>query len=108
MHVKLGPLQQIGTYWYFMNSTVELWVGREGQPSELVISAPGRNLEVNTDPLQKYGQIWLLPYSGSDTYPQGGTVWYDELIISTSKLNDPNGVASATQPPTAPTGLTLK
>jgi len=109
LHVKLGPLQQIGSYWYFTNSTVDLWLAREGQPSELAISAPGRNLEVNDDPLQKYGQIWLLPYSGGDTYPQGGTAWYDELIISTSKLPDPNSVATpGIQPPAAPTGLTLK
>lgn len=108
VHIKLGPRQQIGNYWYFANSTVELWLGREGRPSELAISAPGRNLEA-TDALDKYGQIWLLPYSGSDIYPNGGTIWYDELIISRSKVPDPNSVATpGVQPPAAPTGLTLK
>ena len=103
---RFSKSEVIGT---FTNSTVELWLGREGQPSELAIGGGARNLEVNTDPLQKYGQIWLLPYSGSDIYPQGGTVWYDELMISTSKLPDPGSPApTGSQPPAAPSGLTLK
>jgi chitodextrinase len=108
VHVKVGPRQQKGGNWFFVGSLVELWLAREGRPSELVISYT-RDLEA-TDPAQKYGQIWLLPYSGSDVYPSGGTVWYDELVISRTRIADPGGSAPPTSAdttaPSTPTGLT--
>jgi Fibronectin type III domain len=116
-HVKLGPKQQKADgYWYFVGSHIDLWIAREGEPSQQIFNWGPYDLEASaikgsgggTDD-QRYGQIWLLPYSGSDIYPNGGITWYDELIISTVKIPDPNSVATPrVQPPTAPSDLTLK
>lgn len=101
MHVKVGPRVNDE----FTNSYVELWMAREGQPSELVIQWGPYNLSVGslTDN-QRYGKIYLLPYqTGKDptqSYPTAYT-WYDELIISRNKIADP-GATSTTSTTTAP------
>jgi hypothetical protein len=77
----------------FTQSYVNLWIARDGQASQQVFAwgpyhlsagAPGDN--------QRFGKVWLLPYdTGKDptvTNPVAYT-WYDELIISTSKIADP-------------------
>ena len=89
MHVKLGPRVNDE----FQGSTVEMWMAREGKPSELVIKWGPYNLSAGSSTEnQRYGKVWLLPYntnrSASSTYPTAYT-WYDELIISTTKINDP-------------------
>jgi len=99
----------------FVNSYIELWVAREGQASEQVINWGPYNLSAGTVAEdQKYGKVYLLPYHSykdpNQTTPTAYT-WYDELIISTSRIPDPGGSVpppSTTQPPAAPTGLTLK
>jgi hypothetical protein len=86
--IKTGP--RILDEW--ANSVVTLWVAREHQPSEPVI-----NFSINLtagDPASdlKFGKVWLLPYdTGKDptqVHPTG-FVWYDELIISTTPIADP-------------------
>jgi hypothetical protein len=77
----------------FTNSFVELWVAREGQPSQLVINWGPYNLSAGSASAnQQYGKVWLLPYNtGKDatvSYPTAYT-WFDELIISTQKIPDP-------------------
>jgi hypothetical protein len=117
-HVKLGPKQQKADgFWYFVGSHIDLWIAREGKPSEHIFNWGPHDLEASairgsgggTDD-QRYGQIWLLPYSGEGIYPAGGVTWYDDLIISRSKIADPNGGAQTpvSQPPVAPTGLSLR
>lgn len=100
VHIKTGP--RVGDE--FVNSYIELWIAREGQPSERVINYGPYNLTAG--PLGenlKYGQVWLLPYdTGKDTtvsHPTGYT-WYDELIISTTKLPDPTTTTPSTSNPT--------
>ena len=101
VHLKPGPLgtatdsltgkQKSG----FTRSTVEMWVAREGQASVKTHSFSGvvlRRHDGASDTGEKYGKIWLLAYNtgkdSSKTYPEAYT-WYDELIISKSKIADP-------------------
>jgi hypothetical protein len=77
----------------FTNSFVQLWVAREGQPSQLVINWGPYNLSAGSATAnQQYGKVWLLPYNtGKDatvSYPTAYT-WFDELIVSTQKIPDP-------------------
>jgi hypothetical protein len=95
----------------FVNSYVRMWAAREGQPSELAIDWGPYNLTAG-DPIknQRFGKVWLLPYNtGKDSnhnHPTAYT-WYDELIISTSKIADPTHSKGQDDntPPAAPTSL---
>jgi chitodextrinase len=105
VHVQTGPRQGDE----FADSFVELWIAREGQPSELAIRWGPYNLTAGSPgENQEFGKVWLLPYNtgkdSSATYPETQT-WYDELIISRERVADP-GISPPepdTQPPTAPT-----
>jgi hypothetical protein len=106
---------KVGTWYkndgnYHRNSAIEMWISREGQPSELVHSWKTYDL-ANNDSAAKYGKVWLLPYnsgkSSSHSHPEGYT-WYDELIISRNRVPDPGTASTPQQPPAAPTNLTLK
>jgi hypothetical protein len=113
---------KIGTWYknngvYRKDSTVQLWVAEEGQPSRLVIDrdpakGTGYDLVNLTNNVMKYGKVWLLPYhtgkDSSQTHPAAYT-WYDELIVSRNKIADPGtGGGTSTSPPAAPTALTLQ
>ncbi|MFO0706542.1 MAG: hypothetical protein U0412_06780 [Nitrospira sp.] len=106
VHVKIGTwYRNDGSY--HQDSTVQLWMGREGQPSKLVVdlspepgtvfglSIPGSGNGydlANSDPAAKYGKVWLLPYNThkdpTESHPVGYT-WYDDLIIARKKIPDP-------------------
>ena len=111
VRIKTGP--RVGDE--FTNSYVELWIAREGQPSEQAFNWGPYNLSAGSSgDNQLFGKVWLLPYntgkSSSQSHPTAYT-WYDELIISRTKIPDPGGSVpppSTTQPPAAPTGLSLK
>lgn len=99
----------VGT-WNTWSSTIQLWVGREGEASTLVIdcsptvtnkcingvdsSADNGWYLHNSDTTYKIGKVWLLPYhtnkGATQTTPVAYT-WYDDLIISTQEIADPNG-----------------
>lgn len=109
MHIKVGTwYRNNGVYKH--DSTVQLWIAEERKPSGLAIdfsphdpscsaqqvSVPpcqtGYDLvRVNT-PEAKFGKIWLTPYNTGKnpavSHPVAYT-WYDELIISTNKVADP-------------------
>jgi len=117
VHIKVG-------HWDKWDSTIQLWVGREGQPSVLVIdcsptaakpcnngadsSAAGGWFLHNSDPNFKLGKVWLLPYhtnkDPNQVTPTAYT-WYDSLIISRNKISDPNGIAGVR--PMPPQSLTV-
>jgi hypothetical protein len=87
---------KIGTWYkndrrYPGNSTIELWVGREGEASRRAVIAKNYDI-ANTTPGAKYGKLWLLPYqTGKDAkqeHPVGYT-WYDEVIVSRAPIPDP-------------------
>ena len=109
VHIKTGPRVSDE----FTNSFVQLWIAREGQASQLVINWGPYNLSAGSaSEDQRYGKIWLLPYntgkSSSQSHPTAYT-WYDELIISTTKIPDPSTTTPpSVQPPAAPTSLTLQ
>ncbi|MGE0761836.1 MAG: hypothetical protein AB7N80_01030 [Bdellovibrionales bacterium] len=89
MHVKLGA--RVGDE--FKASHVKLWGAREGRPSELLIDWGPYNLTAGqVGANERYGKVWLVPYntgkSAAQAHPTAYT-WYDELIISRSKIADP-------------------
>jgi hypothetical protein len=90
VQIKIGP--RVGDE--FVNSTVTLWMAREGKASEPVIAWGPYNLSAGSaSDNQKFGKLWLLPYntnkSASATNPTAYT-WYDELVISRTKIADPS------------------
>jgi hypothetical protein len=77
----------------FTQSYVNLWIARDGQASQQVFAWGPYNLSAGAPgDNQRFGKVWLLPYdTGKDatvTNPVAYT-WYDELVISTSKIADP-------------------
>jgi hypothetical protein len=96
VHVKPGPRGR-GTSSLegpdiegFTDSTVQMWAAREHQPSVLIHDWKGLVLR-ETDGLE-YGKVWLLPYQSDKNASQvhaDAYTWYDELIISKSRLADP-------------------
>lgn len=115
VHVKVGTWYKNDGV-YHNNSTIQLWVAEEGQPSRLVIDrnpANGTGYDIaNNDAAAKYGKLWLLPYhtgkSSAQTNPTG-YVWYDDLIISRNKITDPGSSGgSDLQPPSAPVNLRVQ
>lgn len=96
VHVKIGTWYQ-NDHVYHHDSTVQLWVARQGEPSKLVIdfrpnSPQGGYDLANSNPQARYGKIWLLPYDSNKSplqdHPTAYT-WYDELIVSREKIPDP-------------------
>jgi hypothetical protein len=107
IHVKIGTWYKNDAN-YHQDSTVELWVAKEGQPSKLVVNLspepatlfglkiPGTGTGydlANNEPAAKYGKLWLSPYNTHKdpamNHPTAHT-WYDELIISTTRIADPS------------------
>jgi hypothetical protein len=77
----------------FAGSQVTMWMARENKPSEVVIDRVPYNLTAGPPAEnQRFGKVWLLPYNTgkdpSEAHPVAYT-WYDELIISKSKIPDP-------------------
>jgi hypothetical protein len=96
VHIKTGP--RVGDE--FENSYVDMWMAREGKPAEPVFAWGPYNLSAGSaTENQRYGKVWLLPYSGSEVFPAGSVTWYDELIVSRNKIADPTSGPSP-QPPT--------
>jgi hypothetical protein len=97
LRIKTGPRVKDE----FAGSHVTLWMARENQPSEMVVNFGPYNLSAGAPAdNQKFGKVWLLPYNtGKDptqTHPVAYT-WYDELIISRSKIADPASVRQQKQ-----------
>lgn len=112
-HVHVGPLGLLsdggGLSTYYTNSHVDQWISREGGPP-----IQTQDYNINLGPInptsQKYGQIWLLPFSGSENFPLDATVWYDDLIISTQRIAEPTAVGPTvcvTKAPGAGTTITI-
>jgi len=87
---------KIGTWYrndgkYHRDSTIRLWVAEAGRPSKLAVNETKYDI-ANDNPVAKYGKLWLLPYhTGKDPSQRHPTAytWYDELIISRSRIADP-------------------
>lgn len=91
----------------YKNSRFRMWLQRENGAEELVADHT-RDLRANneTNGNNKYGKIWLTPYntnkSAAESHPEAYT-WYDNLIISTTKIAAPGAVGSGL--PAAPSAL---
>ena len=88
VHVQIGA--RVGDE--FKNSFIALWGAREGQPSELLIQWGPYNLSAGpAGTNERYGKVWLLPYNTGKSSVQTNPIaytWYDELIVSTQKIQD--------------------
>ena len=61
LHVKFGK-DYLNDRNYRHDSTVELWIAREGQPSKLAISMTDYDLVQHDMSAINTGKLWLLPY----------------------------------------------
>jgi len=89
VHIMTGPLVN----GEFQNSHIDMWMAREGQPSQQVLNFGPYNLTADPTLNERFGKVWLLPYQtkkdpNAGPYPIAYT-WYDELIISRNKIADP-------------------
>jgi len=87
VHLKIGPRVNDE----FVDSRVQLWIAREGQPGQLPIDWGPYNLTAGEPQSnQKFEKIWLLPYNTNKdptvSYPVAYT-WYDNLIVSTQLIS---------------------
>ncbi len=105
VHIKVG-------HWDMWDSTIQMWMAREGQPSLLLVDCSptasdkcnepndgvgdvnGWYLNTDHGNTYKIGKVWLVPYhtgrSGNAAQGPATSVWYDDLIISRTKIPDPN------------------
>jgi hypothetical protein len=108
VRIKTGP--RVGNE--FTNSYVELWIAREGNASEQAFNWGPYNLSAGSSgDNERFGKVWLLPYntgkSSSYSHPTAYT-WYDELIISRTRIPDPGGSTLPAEPPAAPSNLSVQ
>jgi len=136
IHVQLGPegtaRSSIGDATQrrgFINSTIEFYVGRAGQPLQLAHRQGGiviprgehwnSSTGINPDnpgdpgysggwgpsdghPNARYGKLWLLPYNTQKDPAethQDASIWYDEVIVSRQRIADPMTGGSTGGPP---------
>lgn len=100
--IKTGP--RVGNEW--KGSVVSLWIAREGRPSELAFEYPIALSAGDPALDQRFGKVWLLPYqtrkNSSQVHPAAFT-WYDELIVSRTRIADPSSMTVIVPAP-APVG----
>jgi hypothetical protein len=99
VHVQVGRWYRNDRN-YHQDSAIELWVAEEGKSSQLVISRRRYDI-ANVNPAAKYGKVWLLPYHTGKNPAQAhavGYVWYDELIVSRTKIPDPGRILEGLRP----------
>jgi hypothetical protein len=96
VHMKIGTFNN-------PTSVADVWFGHEGQPARLIENAADAAVPQNgAGTVNKYGKIILLPYNTAGTAQVSGAFWYDDLIVSTRRIPDPD-VAT----PNAPDLLSL-
>jgi hypothetical protein len=100
MHIKVSKWNEPKT------STFEMWVNYENGPSVKIFDsalAGGFTYFRTEDPNAFFGKIWLLPYNTNkdptENHPTAYT-WYDDVIISRSRIPDPGTTAKTPNPPT--------
>lgn len=88
LHLQVG-------HWYRndgvhpADGALELFVARQGGPSELVIARSGYDF-TNTSPDARFGSVWLRPSNvGVLSAPANMRTWYDELIVSRERVAEP-------------------
>ena len=84
------------------DSRIEAWVGREGQPSVKIIDVSGITLRrdggTDENDTEGYGKVWFTVFHTAlepdPTGRQDADTWFDELIVSKSRIPDPLAVKS--------------
>ena len=96
-HIKIGT-------WGQPNSVIEQWVAHAGQTSILTnaVSDAAIPNDGSGGASGKYGKIQLSTYDTGGTYNVNMAAWFDDLIVSTRRIPDPD-VAT----PNAPDSLNL-
>jgi hypothetical protein len=90
MHIKI-------VQWNNNSSRFRAWAAAEGEPSVMIYDSDlsgGMTYYRNNDPNAFFGKVWLLPYNtGKDASENHATAytWYDDLIISRTRIADPDG-----------------
>lgn len=95
--------------WGQPQSTVQIWMGEEGQPLKMVVDRKNHTFRQNQNrPNSVFDAItllaWITGKNASTNHPTAYT-WYDELVVSTKPIAGPTGIASpgdsvAPMPPT--------
>jgi hypothetical protein len=96
--VTVGPRVTSGGHYWFQGSRIRLWAqSSPGATEQLIIdwvtgSTAGSQIGLcaghNATGNQAYGKLWLLPYTQNSigSGARAASVWYDELILSESKI----------------------
>jgi len=107
IHITIGTWNGSDGY---PNSRVEFWAARDGQAKVKIQDYTLTLFNYSASESIKYGKVWLTPYNSGRTGTVSsavGTIWYDELIITTVEPADP-AATTATSPPASPSGFKLK
>jgi hypothetical protein len=96
-HIRVGT-------WGQADSVIEQWVAHSGQPSTLTSDASDAAIpnDGSGGASGKYGKIQLSTYDTGATFSANTAAWFDDLIVSTRRIPDPD-VAN----PNAPDSLSL-
>jgi len=95
--------------WSAANSEIEIWAGIQGQSSVHIIKRTDMIIDQQSAN-SKYGKVWFLPYNTSKDPSfshEVGYTWYDDLIVSKSKIADPTDQINFVTPST-PKNVVLK
>jgi hypothetical protein len=97
VHVKSGT-------WMQPNSLVEVWFSHAGKPAVLTENASDAAIinDGSGGASGKYGKIELSTYSTGATFTTPANAWFDDLIVSTRRIPDPD-----VSTPNAPDTLSL-
>jgi hypothetical protein len=96
VHMKIGAFNN-------PTSVADVWFAHQGQPARLIEQGADAAVPMNgLGVVNKYGKIILLPYNTAGTAQVNGAFWYDDLIVSTRRIPDPDVTT-----PNAPDLLTL-
>lgn len=90
--------------WNQNNSRFRAWAANAGEASVQIYDSDlsgGMTYYKNNDPNAFFGKVWFLPYNTNkdetDNHPTAYT-WYDDLVISRTRVADPDGPAPGPQP----------
>lgn len=78
----------IGT-WGQANSRIQAWVAYEGEGLKQFINMPNYRINNAAPVFPGIDHITLTPYDTGANSAPNGTVWYDELIVSTQPIAAP-------------------
>jgi hypothetical protein len=78
----------VGT-WGQANSRIQAWVGNDGQPLKQFINYPNYRINNFGPTYPGFDHISLMSYDTGATTLRNGSVWYDELIVSTQPIAAP-------------------